>query len=93
MGLDAVEIVLRVEKTFGVDLPDAELESAATVGDLYKLLLSKLDGSYACLSSRAFYRVRRSMVEVLGVPGGRFGPRQNCNLCLEIGAARAVETD
>jgi acyl carrier protein len=67
MGLDTVEIVLRVEETFGVDLPDDELESVATVGDLYKLLLSKLDGSYACLSSRAFYRVRSSMVEVLGV--------------------------
>jgi acyl carrier protein len=67
MGLDTVELVLRVEETFGLDLPDDELESVATVGDLYKLLLSKLDGSYACLSSRAFYRVRRSMVEVLGV--------------------------
>ena len=68
MGLDVVEIVLRVEETFGVDLPDDELGSVSTVGDLYKLLLSKLDRSYACLSSRAFYRVRKSMVEVLGVP-------------------------
>jgi acyl carrier protein len=32
MGLDTVAIVLRVEETFGVDLPDDELESVATVG-------------------------------------------------------------
>lgn len=44
MGLDTVEIVLRVEETFGVDLPNVEIELVATVGDLYKLLLSVLDG-------------------------------------------------
>jgi acyl carrier protein len=89
MGLDVVEIVLRVEETFGVDLPDAELESAATVGDLYKLLLSKLDGSYACLSSRAFYRVRRSMVEVFGVSRGSIRP--STELQPLIGRHKSVE--
>jgi hypothetical protein len=67
MGLDSVEIVLRIEETFGVDLPDDAISSIRTVGELYTLLLSKLDGGYACLSSRAFYRVRRAMMEVLGV--------------------------
>jgi acyl carrier protein len=67
MGLDSVEIVMRIEETFGVDLPDDELGSIATVGDLYQLLLSKLDGSYACLSSHVFYRVRKAMVDVLGI--------------------------
>jgi acyl carrier protein len=67
MGLDSIEIVLRIEETFAVDLPDDELGSIRTVGELYALLLSKLDGGYACLSSRAFYRVRRAMTEVLGM--------------------------
>ncbi len=67
MGLDTVEIVLRIEETFSVDLPDDELGSVRTVGDLYALLLRKLDGGYACLSSRAFYRVRKAMVHVLGI--------------------------
>lgn len=58
MGLDTVEIVLRVEETFGVDLPDDELGSVSTVGDLYKLLLSRLDGSYA------FCPVRRLIAPV-----------------------------
>ena len=89
MVLDTVEIFLRVEETFGVDLPDDELESVATVGDLYKLLLSKLDGSYACLSSRAFYRVRRSMVEVLGV--SRRSIRPSTELEALLGDGRRVE--
>jgi acyl carrier protein len=47
MGLDTVEIVLRVEETFCVDLPNDELGSVATVGDLYELLLSRLDGHHS----------------------------------------------
>jgi acyl carrier protein len=89
MGLDTVEIVLRIEETFGVDLPDDELGSVSTVGDLYKLLLSRLDGSYACLSSRAFYRVRRSMVTVLGVP--RRSIRPSTELQPLLGNRRSVE--
>jgi len=89
MGLDTVEIVLRVEETFGVDLPDDELGSVSTVGDLYKLLLSRLDGSYTCLSSRAFYRVRRSMVEVLGV--SRRSIRPSTELQPLLGNRRSVE--
>jgi len=58
MGLDTVAIVLRVEETFGVDLPDDELGSVATVGDLYQLLMSRLDGSYE------FNPVRRLIVPV-----------------------------
>lgn len=89
MGLDTVEIVLRVEETFGVDLPDDELGSVATVGDLYRLLLSRLDGSYACLSSRAFYRVRKSMVEVLGV--SRRSIRPSTELEALLGDGRRIE--
>jgi len=46
MGLDTVEIVLRTEETFDVDLPDDECGRVATVGDLYRLVLSKLQLPY-----------------------------------------------
>ena len=46
MGLDTVEIVLRTEETFNIDLPDAECERIVTVGDLYRLVLSKLELPY-----------------------------------------------
>jgi len=38
LGLDTVELVMRCEEEFGVDLPDADLEHVRTVGDLYRLI-------------------------------------------------------
>jgi hypothetical protein len=69
MGLDTVEIVMRIEEEFSIDLPDAELGSVITVGDLYNIVLSKLDTTTTaeCLSSKAFYRTRRALVDCLGV--------------------------
>ena len=46
MGLDLVELVLRTEEVFSVDLPDEECELIRTVGDLYKLILDKLKLPY-----------------------------------------------
>ncbi len=46
MGLDIVEIVLRTEETFTVDLLDHECAQVLTVGDLYRLVLRKLDLPY-----------------------------------------------
>ena len=43
MGLDTVEIVLRTEETFNIDLRDDECGRLVTVGDLYRLVLRKLD--------------------------------------------------
>ena len=42
MGLDTVEIVLRVEEVFSLDLPDDECGLVRTVGDLYLLVVSRL---------------------------------------------------
>jgi acyl carrier protein len=39
--LDTVELVMRVEETFALHLPDSECEQVRTVGDLYRLLLAK----------------------------------------------------
>jgi len=68
LGLDSVELVSRIEEEFSVDLTDAEVAGVATVGELYDLLLSKLDNEDARRSSRAFYRLRKTIVECLGLP-------------------------
>ena len=52
MGLDVVEIVLRTEEVFGIDIPDEEAGSAVTVGDLYRLVLKKLDIPYQPVSEQ-----------------------------------------
>jgi acyl carrier protein len=68
MGLDSVELVMRIEEEFSIDLPDDEISGVRTVGDLYEVVLSKLKTSPDCLSSKAFYRIRKALVEVLEVP-------------------------
>ena len=49
MGLDTVEIVMRAEEVFSIDLPDEECGLVITVGDLYRLVLRKLDLSYVSI--------------------------------------------
>ncbi len=46
MGMDVVELVMRVEETFGIELPDDEAATATTVGGLYRLVLEKLNLPY-----------------------------------------------
>jgi len=46
MGLDIVELVMRVEEDFLVELPDEECGQMRTVGDLYRLVLKKLRLEY-----------------------------------------------
>ena len=69
MGLDAIELILRVEDTFQIHIENGEAERARTVGDLYNLVISKLQGrdSERCLTSVAFYRTRRAIVDALGI--------------------------
>lgn len=50
MGLDLVELVMRTEEVFAIDLPDEECERVRTVGDLYRLVLDKLDLTYVSAS-------------------------------------------
>jgi hypothetical protein len=43
MGLDAVEIVLRVEELFDINIKDGEAAEVRTVGDFDKLICVKLN--------------------------------------------------
>jgi hypothetical protein len=42
MGLDTVELVMRCEEVFAIDLPDNELTWVIRVGDLYDLICRKM---------------------------------------------------
>jgi acyl carrier protein len=41
-SLDSVELIMAVEKQFGVEIPDEEAENLQTVGDLVKYLEARL---------------------------------------------------
>jgi acyl carrier protein len=51
VGLDTVEIVLTTEEVFSIELPDDECGLVVTVGDLYRLVLNKLNLPYLAMDS------------------------------------------
>jgi acyl carrier protein len=69
MGMDTVEMVMAIEETFDITIPNEQAEKIVTVGDAYRYILSrvKLDDSSPCLTASAFYRIRRALVDTVGV--------------------------
>lgn len=70
MGLDGVEIVTKVEDLFRITIEDAEVATTATPGQLIDLVLTKVGrgADAACLTQRAFHRLRAALMLRLGVP-------------------------
>lgn len=76
MGLDSVELLLAIEERFQIHIDDDEASSIATVGELHELLVRKLQPQPAarCLTSVAFYRTRRALVETLNLDRRAIAP-------------------
>jgi len=68
MGMDAVELIIRTEEEFNISILDEEAEHAVTVGDLYNIVLSKVDVTPGCMTSKAFYFTRRALIKTFGLP-------------------------
>lgn len=64
MGLDAVEMVMEVEISFGVAILDAEAVKCETPADIISLVLEKLQPREepGCISQRGFYLLRRELM-------------------------------
>ena len=68
MGLDSVELVLKVEDTLRIRLRDEDAEKIRAVGELFDCIMSHLEGhEQGCLSSFAFYRLRGGLMSVRGL--------------------------
>ncbi len=69
MGLDLVEIMIRVEERFGISIPDEEVPGLLSAGHLHDVVVHELFGRRVsgCPTRAAFYRLRRGLVSVLGV--------------------------
>jgi hypothetical protein len=69
MGLDGVELILAIEDGFQIHITDEEAGGISTVGQMHDLVISKLavQDAKRCLTSAAFYRTRRGIVDALGV--------------------------
>ncbi len=74
MGLDTVELVMDVEESFGIQIPDDDAQKIVTVGDLFEFIKSQTDLAPAgtCLTATTFYEIRRGF-ENSGI-NERFAP-------------------
>ena len=75
MGLDLVELTIRVEETFGVPIPDrvaGELNTPGKVTDYLFSQVEKSPGPVSCLTQKAFYSLRREFIQQLSLPRGQF---------------------
>lgn len=70
MGLDVVELIIRVEEEFGIAIEDEEASYLETVGQLHLCILSKtgLLDVKRCQSSATFYQLRRALTDLAVAP-------------------------
>ncbi len=68
MGLDVVELMMRIEEEFAIAIEDEEASQLETVGQLHLCVLGKLGltASNRCISSATFYQLRRALVDLSG---------------------------
>ncbi len=68
MGLDSIEILIKVEDSFGIKIPDEEAEQILTVSDFHDTVWRHLSSKQSdkCQSQLLFYRLRKSFVEEFG---------------------------
>jgi hypothetical protein len=78
MGLDPVEIVMGWEESFGISIADAEAMVLRTPRQSIDLIATKLaahdDSLRACLTLRAFHRLRHSITTAASVSRDRVRP-------------------
>ena len=73
MGLDSVEILMKVEDTFGIKIPNQEAEQILTVGDFHNAVWRLISGNQSdkCKSQHLFYKLRKSFSDTFD-----FSPQQ-----------------
>jgi len=75
MGLDLVELTIRIEETFGVQIPDRVAGELTTPRKVTDFILSRVEQSQdplSCLSQRAFYSLRREFIQQISLPRRQF---------------------
>jgi hypothetical protein len=80
MGLDAIELVMECEETFGISIPDSAAAQCCTPKDLTNYIYSRIQklNDQKCLSQIGFYQIRRILINDFG------GDRKNIRPETEI---------
>jgi acyl carrier protein len=70
MGLDSVELIMSIEKEFGIEIADRDAEKVATVGGMHDYVFAKLcerDGRENVIEAKVWNELLDIIVEQLGV--------------------------
>jgi hypothetical protein len=69
MGLDGVELILRIEETFSIEIDNRVVGQISTVGQCADIITQMVSGmqSSDCPSAKAFYCLRRSFIKMFGI--------------------------
>jgi hypothetical protein len=75
MGLDLVELVIRVEETFGIQIPDrvaCELDTPRKVADFVLSQVEESPVALPCMSQKSFHLLRRQFTQHLSLSRTQF---------------------
>lgn len=78
MGLDSVELVMEIEESFDIIIPDEDASKILTVGDMHSYVIDKLKQSgleSGCATQRAFYLLRRNIIKELSPTQKKIKPK------------------
>jgi len=99
MGLDLVELTMRIEETFSIQIPDSVASELTTPGKVTDYILTQVGESQAplpCLSQQAFHLLRRGFIQSLALSREQFrlstalrdiAPEERRDVWKEIGSA------
>lgn len=68
MEFEGVELILRLEDEFSINISDDEAMTARTVGEVCDLVMEKLRTDSSRASNMALFRTRRAVVDALEMP-------------------------
>jgi acyl carrier protein len=92
MGLDSVELVIRLEDELGIEIPDEAAARMYTPRDVIEYVMGRVERSRApsCVSQRGFHVVRRQLVRHLAVDRGRIRPKARLSELIPREVRKAV---
>lgn len=84
MGLEVVELVMAIEGRFQTNLLERELEQITTIGELYQLLINRIqrDNCEYCPTLSMFYAIRKILVKQYKIHRSAIRPTSKLNQLL-----------
>ncbi len=86
MGLDGVEMIMDIEKTFDISISDEEAGQIITVNDLHECVWKRVEKKKQDKSASAilFYKLRREFVSKGYISRSAFHPETDLNIIIPI---------